>query len=106
MGKRVPPGERTNQQIHKMRKEGSTTGEIRREFVRLAVRKLIEEALEAEVADVLGRQYYERPKTDLSEHCGTQTGYGRLLRVQGPSAVSARVDVRKIETFGERGTPR
>jgi transposase-like protein len=40
-------------------KEGVADGDARTELFKLAVRKIVEEALEAEVSDVLGRGYYE-----------------------------------------------
>jgi len=35
-------------------------GDARSELIRLAVRTIVEEALEAEVAEAVGRWYYER----------------------------------------------
>jgi putative transposase len=82
MGKRIPPSEQTSQRIHSLLKEG-VSGGIRSEFLRLAVRKLVEEALEAEVADELGRGYYERGPQKATE--GYRNGYrrGRMKTAEG-----------------------
>jgi len=82
MGKRIPPSEQTSQRIHSLLKEG-VSGGIRSEFLRLAVRKLVEEALEAEVADELGRGYYERGSQKATE--GYRNGYrrGRMKTAEG-----------------------
>jgi putative transposase len=82
MGKRIPPSEETSQRIHSLLKEG-VPGGIRSEFLRLAVRKLVEEALEAEVADELGRGYYERGSQKAAE--GYRNGYrrGRMKTAEG-----------------------
>jgi hypothetical protein len=39
--------------------QGVADGDARAELLKLAVRKIVEEALEAEVAEALGRDYYE-----------------------------------------------
>jgi transposase-like protein len=39
-------------------KEG-TTGDLQSELIRLGVRRLVEEALEAEAREALGRGYYQ-----------------------------------------------
>jgi transposase-like protein len=56
---RVPASERTRQQIEKLLREG-TSGELQAELIRLGVRRLVEEALEAEASEALGRGYYQR----------------------------------------------
>lgn len=58
MSKRVPVSELTRQRIREVM-EGQTGGFDRSEVIRLAVELIIEEALEAEVTEVLGRKYYE-----------------------------------------------
>lgn len=59
MGARIPASEQTHQRLEALLKEGVADGDARTELFKLAVRKIVEEALEAEVSDVLGRGYYE-----------------------------------------------
>jgi hypothetical protein len=56
---RVPASERTRQRIEALLKDG-TSGDLQAELIRLGVRRLVEEALEAEASEALGRGYYER----------------------------------------------
>ena len=58
MEPRIPASEQTHQRLEALLKEGMADGDARTELFRLAVRKIVEEALEAEVSDVLGRGYY------------------------------------------------
>ena len=61
MSERVPASERTRQRIEELLANGVGEGsDVRSELVRLGVRKLVEEALEGEVEDELGRAYYRR----------------------------------------------
>lgn len=57
MAKRVPPSERTSQRIRELLTHGGD-GDVKSSFIQLAVAKVIEELLEAEVTDVIGRDYY------------------------------------------------
>jgi putative transposase len=59
MGARIPASEQTHQRLEALLKDGVADGDARSELFKLAVRKIVEEALEAEVSDVLGRGYYE-----------------------------------------------
>jgi putative transposase len=59
MGARIPASEQTHQRLEALLKDGVADGDARSELLKLAVRKIVEEALEAEVSDVLGRGYYE-----------------------------------------------
>lgn len=81
MRKRVPPSERTSEKLREVL-QGGTEGDVRSEVLRLAVRKIVEEALESEVADVLGRGYYARRG---GEARGYRNGYrrGRLKTAEG-----------------------
>jgi hypothetical protein len=63
---RIPASERTSHKLNELLAHGvaegdarSAEGDARSELIKLAVRKIIEEALEAEVAEVVGRGYYE-----------------------------------------------
>ena len=60
MDKRIPPSMRTRQSLSDLiaGRLGSPDG--RAELVKLAARLIIEEALESECRDALGRDYYER----------------------------------------------
>ena len=73
MSERVPASERTRQRIESLLAKGVEDGDVRSELVRLGVRKLIEEALEGEVEDELGRGYYRRGGSD--ERRGYRNGY-------------------------------
>jgi len=50
---RVPASERTGQQIEKLLREG-TSGDLQAELIRLGVRRLVEEVLEAEASEASG----------------------------------------------------
>src|SRR5207247_4991630 len=57
-------------------------GDARSELIKLAVRKIVEEALEAEVAEAVGRGYYEN---GAAPGAGYRNGYrrGRLRTAEG-----------------------
>ena len=59
MPSRIPASERTSQKLDELLTQGVADGDARAELLKLAVRKIVEEALEAEVADAVGRGYYE-----------------------------------------------
>jgi transposase-like protein len=79
---RVPSSERTSQKIRELIQE-LEEGDGLEELLHLAVRRIIEETLEAEVSDVLGRGHYERRRVG-------QTGYrngsraARVKSAEGP----------------------
>ena len=56
---RIPGSERTREKL-KAVIEGTSEGGGTSELVRLAARLIIEEALEGEARDALGREYYAR----------------------------------------------
>jgi putative transposase len=76
---RVPASERTSQRIEQLM-NAIEAGEESASFTQLGLRKVIEELLEAEVSDRLGRGYYER-----SSGSGHRNGYrnGRLKTAEG-----------------------
>jgi len=82
MGERIPPSQRTSQRIEEVVRAGTSGEDVKAELLRLAVRKIVEEALEAEVSDALGRGYYERGGMD---GLGYRNGYrrGRLRTAEG-----------------------
>jgi len=57
---RIPASEWTSQKLSELLTQGVAEGDARSELIRLAVRTIVEEALEAEVAEAVGRWYYER----------------------------------------------
>jgi transposase-like protein len=56
---RIPAWERTSQKLNELLTTDVADGDARAELLKLAVRKIVEEALEAEIRDALGRGYYE-----------------------------------------------
>jgi xylose isomerase len=54
---RIPASERTSQQLRDLLTQGVGDGDARAELLKLAVKKIVEEALEAEVAEAVGREY-------------------------------------------------
>jgi putative transposase len=79
---RIPASERTSQKLSELLTEGVTDGDARAELLKLAVRKIVEEALEAEVAEAVGRGYYE---AGAVPGAGYRNGYrrGRLRTAEG-----------------------
>jgi hypothetical protein len=78
---RIPASERTREKL-KAVIEGTEKGAGASELVRLAARLIIEEALEGEARDVLGREYYARGAAlDRRWHpliCRASPALGRL----------------------------
>jgi len=79
--KRVPPSESTKAELAALFTNG-TAGDPQAELVRLAVRRIVEEALEATARDVLQRDYYARSRRGEK---GWRNGYreGRLSTAEG-----------------------
>jgi transposase-like protein len=75
VGERVPASEKTRQRIEALLANGLEEGDVRSELVRLGVRKLVEEALEGEVEDEIGRGYYRRGGDE--QRRGYRNGYRR-----------------------------
>jgi transposase-like protein len=80
---RLPASERTSQKLNELLTTGVADGDARAELLKLAVRKIVEEALEAEVTDALGRGYYE---SGAEPGRGYRNGYrrARLRTAEGP----------------------
>lgn len=98
---RIPASERTREKLKAlMGGEGETT-DARSELVRLAARLIIEEALEGEAGDALGREYYARGATPGS---GYRNGYrrGRLKTAEGAVEFSAPQIADRAEPFRSR----
>jgi putative transposase len=79
---RIPASERTSQKLSELLSQGVAGGDARSELIKLAVRKIVEEALEAEVAEAVGRGYYE---SGAVPGAGYRNGYrrGRLRTAEG-----------------------
>jgi hypothetical protein len=86
---RVPASERTSQKLDELLTQGVAEGDARAELIKLAVRKIVEEALEAEVAEAVGRDYYEN---GAAPGPATATGIGAAAcaRPKGPSSTACR----------------
>lgn len=81
---RVPPSEKTKAALRALLSEG-TRGDLKSELVRLSVRRVVEEALEAATKDLLERDYYERREEGAQ---GYRNGYreSRLRTSEGEVA--------------------
>ena len=84
---RIPASERTREKLTAVI-EGSGEGGGTSKLVRLAARLIIEEALESEARDALGRDYYAR---GAAPGAGYRNGYrtGRLKSAEGAIEYSA-----------------
>jgi len=82
MEKRIPGSMRTRQSLSDLIEGRLSSPDGRSELVKLATRLIVEEALEAEVRDALGRDYYERGGADGQ---GYRNGVrsGRLKTAEG-----------------------
>ena len=85
---RIPASERTREKL-KAVIEGTGEGGGTSELVRLAARLIIEEALEGEARDAVGREYYAR---GAAPGAGYRNGYrtGRLTSAEGRSNTARR----------------
>jgi len=73
--KRVPPSEQIRQEISSLLSEGiKGDGSILTELVTKAVQRVLQEALEQELTDHLGRDHYERRREE-EPHRGYRNGY-------------------------------
>ena len=106
MSRRIPGSERTREGLRDLI-EGRLSSETgRSELVRLATRLIIEEGLEAEVRDTLGRDYYEHGQAAGQ---GYRNGVreGRLKTAEGFIGYSAPQVAGTAEPFRSelRGQP-
>jgi putative transposase len=94
---RIPASERTREKPKAMI-EGSNKGGGTSELVRLAARLIIEEALEGEARDALGRDYYVRRAVPSA---GYRKGYrmGRLDSAEGRIEYSAPQVADRVAPF-------
>ena len=98
---RIPASERTREKLRVLMEGRSEVGDGRWELVRLAARLVIEEALEGEARDALGRDYYTRGATPGAGYCN---GYrpGRVKSAEGAIAYSAPQIADRSEPFRSR----
>ncbi len=89
MGQRIPASERTHQQLEQLLQQGIGDGDARAELIKLAVRKIVEEALEAEVSEAVGRGYYASGATPGLD-TGTGIGAGGCRRPRARSSTGSR----------------
>ena len=82
-GRRVPASRQTGERIDDLLAQGSE-GDVRSDLIRLGVRRIVEEALEAEVEDRLGRGYYDRGD---DESRGYRNGYRRARLKSAEGAI-------------------
>ena len=89
MATRLPASERTREELRDLIEGRLASSDERSALLRLATRLIVEEALEAEVADALGRGYYAH---GAAAGAGYRNGYrsGRLKTAEGPIAYAAR----------------
>src|SRR5438105_8431759 len=67
MATRLPASQHTREELTALIEERLSTASSKHELVKLATRLIVEEALEGEAGDALGREYYEH---------GAQPGQG------------------------------
>jgi len=93
MDRRIPASERTREALHDLI-EGRLSSEFgRTELVKLATRLIVEEGLEAEVRDALGRDYYERG-------AGHGVGYRNGVRKGRLKTAEGFIDYSAPQVFG------
>jgi putative transposase len=95
---RIPGSERTREKLRAVIEGGSAGGGSRSELVRLAARLIIEEALESEARDAVGRDYYAHGAV---AGAGYRNGYrlGRLSSAEGSIEYSAPQIADRTEPF-------
>jgi hypothetical protein len=81
-GHQVPAWQRTREELTALIEGHFSTGSAKDELVKLATRLIVEEALEGEAGDVVGRDYYAH---GAQPGQGYRNGYrtGRLKRLRG-----------------------
>jgi len=79
---RIPASERTRERLKALMDGQSEECDLRSALVRLAARLIVEEGLEGEATDALGREYYAR---GAAAGAGYRNGYrrGRLKTAEG-----------------------
>jgi len=98
---RIQASERTRERLKALMEGRSETGGSSSDLVRLAARLIVEEALESEAGDALGREYYARGG---APGAGYRNGYrtGRLKTAEGSVEYSAPQIADRAEPFRSR----
>ena len=98
---RIPASERTREKLKALMEGRIEAPDARSELVRQAARLIIEEALEGEAKDTLGRDYYER---GASPGSGYRNGYrsGQVKSAEGAIDYSAPQIADRAEPFRSR----
>ena len=99
MPTRIPASELTGQKLDELLTQGVAGGDARAELLKLAVRKIVEEVLEAEVAEAVGRDSCETgavPGTGYRDDTGTS-----VLSRRAVSQVTERL-WQEYEAFASR----
>jgi len=101
VGTRIPASERTSQKLDELLTQGVTDGDARTELFKLAVRKIVEEMLDAEAAEAVGRDYYAH---GAAPGAGYRNGYrrGRLRTAEGAIEYSVPQVADRAEPFVSR----
>jgi hypothetical protein len=76
MAARIPALQRTREELTALIEGRLSTASAKDELIKLASRLIVEEALEAEAGDALGRDYYEHGAQPLSRARRGLTGTG------------------------------
>lgn len=103
---RIPPSQKVRQRINAFLQGGMNGGdgdEITTTIIRLGIERLIQEMLEEEVQDYLGRDRYERRRPE-QEHRGYRNGYeaGRVRTSEGGVVVQVPQVREAPETYRSR----
>ena len=95
---RIPASDRTREKLKALMEGRSDVVDGRSELVRLAARLIVEEALEGEASDALGRGYYEH---GAAAGAGYRNGYrtGRLKTAEGMVEYGAPQIADRVEPF-------
>ena len=99
MSRRIPGSERTREGLRDLIEGRLSSQAGRSELVRLATRLIIEDGLEAEVRDTLGRDYYEHGQV-AGQGYGNGVREGRLKTAEGFIGYSATKVAGPAEPFG------
>src|SRR5512139_2144867 len=105
--KKIPPSEQVRQEISSLLSQGlSGEGNLLTELVKKGVQHLLQEALEQEVTDHLGRGHYQR-HPDEGPHRGYRNGYEpkRLKTSEGPVEVKVPQLRETLEPYQSRVLP-
>src|SRR5579863_8282509 len=98
MATRIPASQRTREELSALIEGRLCTASAKDELVKLATRLIVEEALEGEARDAVGRDYYEQG-AQLGQ--GYRNGYrmGRLKTAEGAMEYSAPQIAGRDEPF-------